>query len=735
MAFDIAKFTARFVEEARDHIADLTSGLIELERNPSDAERLNAVFRAAHSIKGSSRMLKLTAITEVAHKLEDALGALREKKITHSRELANLLLRGLDAVASMVEKTAGGKQIATDTTALCEALARAAAGGLPAAGEAPATAVDAAEAGAAGGGGPAPSGPVATAAPREPKGIAAETIRVKTGKLDDLIRLMGEVVSRQNQLKQRIQGLGRLERDARKLVELLEREGAGAPLRGSRSLHAGLRQLLSVIRQDKTLQDILTAEFQEKALMMRMVPVSLVFDPLHRSARDLAGSMGKDVDFVTEGGEIELDKKMVEKLCDPLLHLLRNALDHGIESPQERQRAGKAPQGRVRLSACHDAGSIRIEICDDGAGISTARIREKALARRMFDAETLDSMDAAALTDLIFLPGFSTSGMVTDISGRGVGMDVVKRNIVEDLKGVVSVETHEGLGSTFTIRLPMTLAIMRTLLVSARGRIFGISTHYVNEILKVPKAEIIDVVTKKALRLREEFIPIVDVAALLGSDAPEQPRGEQLLVIIVRTGNEKTGFIVDAILDEEDMVIKSLPDLLKGVRLVSGVTISGRNEIIAVLNVPAVMTAARGATTAWPGSEAAAGRHREINILVVDDSISTREIERDILEAYGYRVTIAGDGIEALEKAGNSTFDLVITDIEMPRLNGFAFTERLRADPTYRDVPVIIVTSREKDEDKRRGLQVGASAYIVKGAFDQSNLVETVQNLVGKGES
>jgi len=746
MAFDIAKFTARFVEEARDHIANLNHGLVELEKRPDDAENLNAIFRSAHTIKGSSRMLKLTAITEVAHKLEDALGALREGKIPHSRALADLLFRGLDAVSTMVDNIAAGEQIALDNAPLCEALSQAAEGALPrklpasggagldpgppAAAGIPASVPDAA---------PPPvspsdnTGATGSAAAREPRPAAAETIRVRTNKLDDLIRLMGEVVSHQNKLKQRILDLGGLEREARRQVELLGQGRATSPLEGARSLHAGLKQLLSVIRQDKTLQDILTAEFQEKALMMRMVPVSLVFDPLHRLARDLAGAMGKDVEFVTAGGEIELDKKMVEKLGDPLLHLLRNALDHGIESSQERQRAGKPPRGRVSLSASHEAGSILIELRDDGAGISTAKVKEKALAKKLFDAETLESMDEEALVDLIFLPGFSTSGMITDISGRGVGMDVVKRNVVEDLKGSVKIATRSGLGSSFEIRLPLTLAIMRILLVSARGRIFGISTHYVTEILKVPTAAIIDVVRKKALRLREELIPVVDLAELLNSVGADHKREAQLLVIVVRIANEKMGFVVDAILDEEDMVIKSLPELLKGVRLVSGVTISGRNELIAVLNVPAVLETAKSATAPWSEPAAAEDRNREINILVVDDSVNTREIERDILEAYGYRVTIAGDGIEALEKAGGTAFDLVITDVEMPRLNGFALTERLRADPGYRDVPIIIVTSREKDEDKRKGIQVGASAYIVKGAFDQSNLVETVQNLVGRG--
>ncbi len=737
MAFDIAKFITRFVEEARDHIEALNRGLVELEKNPGDEENINAIFRAAHTIKGSSRMLKLTAITEVAHKLEDALGALREKRITHNRELAGLLFRGVDALAAMVEKVSAGEQITLDNALLCEALALAAGGALSAASRTTGSevlkgiktaSVQVAK-------------PLVEAERIEPLSLqqakpapSSESIRVKAEKLDDLIRLMGEVVSHQNKLKQRILDVSVLEREAKRTLDVCSRACDGPSLANARSLHMGLKQLLSVMRQDKTLQDILTTEFQEKALMLRMVPLSTVFDPLHRLVRDISNALGKDLDFEINGSGIELDKKMVEKLSDPLVHMLRNSIDHGVEEPQVRQMAGKPPKGRIRLSAAYDAGNIVIELLDDGAGISTAKIKEKALTKKLFDAATLDSMPEAVLLDLIFLPGFSTSGIITDISGRGVGMDVVKRNIVEDLKGAVHITTKEGVGSTFSIRLPMTLAIMRILLISCQGMKFGITTHYVTEIINVKATEIIDVVSRKALRLREEFIPIAELEGILniGKNGRKQP--EKLLILIVQVGAEKMGFIVDAILDEENLVIKSLPDHMKSVRLVSGVTISGKNEIINILHMPAVMEAARNAGVIRLASQTEEVIGQEINILVVDDSVNTREIEKSILEAYGYRVTIAGDGMEALEMAGESNYDLVITDVEMPRLDGFSLTERLRSDNTYKDVPIIIVTSREKDEDKRRGISVGANAYIVKGSFDQNNLVDTVQNLIGKGK-
>ena len=739
MAFDLKKFIGRFAEEARDHIEGLNRGFVELEKNPADEENLNAIFRAAHTIKGSARMLKLTAVTELAHKVEDALGALREKRIAHSRELAGLLFRAVDALSAMVENVAAGEETPPADVSLCEALSQAAEGTLSA-GIPHAEEKAQADTGEVSGNQDKPAaGGAACHEPPSPqlqKSVpAAESIRVKAEKLDDLIRLMGEVVSSQNKLKQRISDISALEREAAKAEALCVQGVEGeAFLANVQSLHLGLKRLLSLTKQDKTLQDVLTAEFQEKALMLRMVPLSTVFDPLHRLVRDISDTLGKDVDFEVLGGGIELDKKMVEKLSDPLVHMLRNAMDHGIEETQVRLASGKPGRGRIVLSAVHDAGSIVIELRDDGAGISTARIKEKALAKKLLDAATLDTMQEPALLDLIFLPGFSTSGLITDISGRGVGMDVVKRNIVEDLRGTVKIETREGHGSSFSVRIPMTLAIMRILLVSCCGRSFGITTHSVTEIIRVPETEIISVVTRRALRLREEFIPVAELGDVLKIRRNGTRSPGLLLILIVQVGAEKIGFIVDALYDEEDMVIKSLPGHMNNVRLVSGVTISGKNEIINILNIAALMEAARGANETRGMQQPETAVERDINILVVDDSINTREIEKSILEAYGYRVTIAGDGIEALEKAAEAKYDLVITDVEMPRLDGFSLTGRLRSDSSYKDVPIIIVTSLEKDEDKRRGISVGADAYIVKGAFDQSNLVETVQNLIGKGK-
>jgi chemotaxis protein histidine kinase CheA/ActR/RegA family two-component response regulator len=750
MAVDIEKFIARFVEESREHVARLNEGLIALEKNPTDSETVHAIFRSAHTIKGSSRMLKFPAISDIAHKLEDALGALRDKKINHSKKLADLLFRAVDTISDMIEKTAAKQEITAADNDLCQALAKAAEGGFSAADKEvtasqPLTEENTEEE-TAGSAGPK-ANPIAvdshasrqTTISREGQPRIIDTVRVSSEKLDDLIKLMGEIVSNQNSLKQRTQDVREIERRMRmhlEFVNKLKTRGNGtfpdAFLDQAQALHAEIRQFAANIGEDIAVQELLSGELQERTLIMRMVPLAMVFGTLSRMVRDLANALGKEVDLIIEGENIELDRKMIEKIGDPLVHMISNAIDHGIEKPQDRIKAGKPEKGVIKISAYYDTGNVVIELSDDGSGIALKRIREKALKRGVFTEKELDGMDDETLVDFIFHPGFSTSEIITDISGRGVGMDVVKRNIIDDLKGAISVKTSAGTGTVFLIRLPLTVAIMPIMLITVSGTIFAIATRYVREIIRVPRSEFIQVVDRTAIRLRNEFIPVFDLDPLLKipgwvrSDEAKEP-----LIIIVSCGTDYMGLIVDELLDEENMVIKSLPSHMRNIKLVSGFTISGTNEIINILHIPAILAAAKETMGPRKHAEQSTVKESAINILVVDDSINTREIEKSILESYGYRVTVAEDGVDGLEKARSFEFDAVITDVEMPKLDGFSLTERLRKEESYKFTPIIIVTSREKEEDKRRGVQVGADAYIVKGSFDQTNLLETVQNLIG----
>ncbi len=749
MAFDHAKFLLRFVEEAREHCSRISDGLLSLEHAPQDGELINALFRSAHTIKGSSRMMKLLGVTELAHRMEDLLDAVRGGRRSLDKTMADLLFKGVDGLQGMLDQIAAGNQNPDPPEAICEALGQAAAGAeaetppvttpvtpppqpqsAPTAKPEPATpplpvmATPSASAPT-----PSPETP-----PPAPKKGQAEYLRIHAAKLDDLIRLMGEIVSEHGRFRREVRRLHELERSlTRRHTQMMERlhaaeSGGHAPLlETGEVLYNQLQEVVQTIQRTSLLQDHLMEDLQGTSLKMRMLPLSTVFDPLRRTVRDLSLEFDKPIEFVVEGGETELDRKIIDRIGDALIHLIRNALDHGLETTAERVATGKPPQGTITVSACYDGGCVTIAISDDGRGILLERIKEKALARRLFDQESLAAMQRSELINLIFMPGFSTSPIITDLSGRGVGMDVVRKSIVDDLKGTIVIDSQEGKGSTFLLRLPLNLAVFPLFLVSVADKTCALPATGVVEMLSLPSAELIEIVNKRAIRLREQLIPVEELGVILG--LPHATAAAEVLIVIIRDGEEKLGLLVDDIHGREEMVVKPLPDHLQGLRLVSGVTIGERNSVLNLLHIPELLRRAR--EIAEPARDREAPASRTATILVVDDSYNTREIEKSILEACGYQVETAGDGEEGFEKSRERLYDLIVTDVEMPRLDGFSLTERLRADDRYHLTPIIIVTSREKDEDKKRGIRVGANAYIVKGAFDQSNLIETVRSLIG----
>lgn len=718
MAIDIRKFIGRFVEEARDHLARLGEGLAALDAGRADPEGVNALFRSAHTIKGSSRMLRLASITEIAHRLEDVLGAMRDGSLAYSAPLGQLLYRALDQLADLVDRLAqggDGASLPAPDGALCQALAQAAGPAAPGeeAPAAPAEPIESAEP------------PAAVTAP-EPRLQAAETVRVRLSKLDELIKLMGEVVSSHARMRERLADIHALERS------LAASLGDGAA--------QGLRQFARLLKDDVQAQEALMDELHDKTLLMRMLPLAIVLEPAARLVRELARSVGKQVECSIGGTEIELDRQLIDKLSDPIIHLIRNAIDHGIELPAARAAAGKPAQGRLRLSARQDGGWVVIEVADDGGGIPVAAVREKAVKKGLLSAEKAAALSDQEAIDLIFLPGFSTSSIITDLSGRGVGMDVVRQTVLDELQGAVGIETRPGQGTTFSLRLPMSLAMMRVLLVQAHGLPWGFTAQHVVELQRVPAQALMQVAERQVVIVRNEFVPVVPLAELLRVPAPAAPAGGPgaqerhpgLLLVVLQVRSEKIAVQVDGLLDERDMVIKPLPPHLRRLPLVSGMVITGRNEMVNVLHAPALLEQAR--RLRGQGVQAGAAAHASATpyrVLVVDDSLNTREIEKDVLQAYGYHVTLAEDGVDGLRKAMEGEFDAILTDVEMPHMDGFTLTARLREEDRYRDTPIVIITSREKEEDKRRGMQVGADAYIVKGDFDQNNLVETLRTLLG----
>ena len=793
MKFDRSLFIAKFAEEAKEHLQKLGEGLLTLEKSPDDLETTKIILRSAHTLKGSSRMLKFDDIGLVAHRLEDLLIDIRDRKVSYRPEIFDLLFACVDQMEACLAGILAGGQEPLDVAELAADIQRAQRGEtlvtvkprakaengsgpaardpapLPAAGPTASGASPSSTAAAP------PAAPAASAKPKPPTAIAdpvsalrdlagarptmritrpgkdaggavriEETVRIGMAKLDRSIRLAGELVVSQMKSKERLLELTELRRMARRYQQIAQRlEALGEELRGipvhevidgSSALAAHVDDIYKRAREDLALVDLSVNGLQEELLAMRMLPVSTVLEPFPRHVRELARELGKEVELILEGEETELDKKILEKIGDALLHILRNAVDHGIEPPSRRRAAGKDPRGLVLIRAHHESGNIKIVIEDDGDGIDLDAIGRKAIQRGLLSEAERETITDHELRSMVFLPDFSTASIITDVSGRGVGLDVVKQR-VEELKGTVAIDSERGGGTKFVITLPLTLASLRVLFVHSAETRFAIPIDSVQETLKVPHHEVIEIVDRKAVRVRNQLVPLLDLAEVLSLPARSfAPRvqSDHLFVVIAHSAGERIGIVVETVSDEQEIILKPLPTHLRKTPHVSGLTISGKNEIILVLHVPDLVASARRLKTVEKPKRVAAVTDRTSPyLLVVDDSLNTREIEKSILEAEGYRVDLAKDGLEALKKVRERRYDLIVTDIEMPRLDGFSLTAQLREDKDYHDVPVVIVTSKEREEDKRRGIEVGANAYIVKGSFDQSNLIETVASLIG----
>jgi len=473
-----------------------------------------------------------------------------------------------------------------------------------------------------------------------------------------------------------------------------------------------------------------------------MLPVSTLVEIFPRLVRDLARDQGKEVDLVTRGTELEIDKRILEELKDPLVHLVRNCVDHGIEKPEARARLQKPARGTVTLSfSSKDSRQVEILVSDDGVGIDVEQVRAAAIKAGVITAEAAEKSDPQETLALIFQSGVSTSEMITDISGRGLGLAIVREK-AEKLGGVVSVDTHANVGTTFRLLLPLTLATFRGVLVRAREQVFVLPTAHVERALRVSRDQIQTVENRETIQLDGHVLALVRLADVLelpvrGDDESRQRSAtlvagtEHVPVLILASVEKRIAVQVDEVLAEQEVLVKGLGKQLSRVRNIAGATVLASGKVVPVLNVADLLKSAVrpgvavGAPAADEKTLARAGR-----VLVAEDSITARTLLKNILETGGYQVTTAVDGADAFTQLRSGEFDLVVSDVDMPRMSGFELTTRLRGDPKLGELPVVLVTALESRQDRERGIEVGANAYIIKSSFDQSNLLEVIQRLL-----
>ncbi|MGN8411405.1 chemotaxis histidine kinase/response regulator CheAY2 [Helicobacter pylori] len=778
---DLQEIMEDFLIEAFEMNEQLDQDLVELEHNPEDLDLLNRIFRVAHTIKGSSSFLNLNILTHLTHNMEDVLNRARKGEIKITPDIMDVVLRSIDLMKTLLvtirdtgsdtnngkeneieeavkqlqaitsQNLEGAKETSgTKETPQKEAKEEAKEENKENKAKAPITE------------NPASDNPLAdepdldyanmsaeeveaeierllnkrqeadkerraqkkqeakqevtptkeppkTEIPKAPKtetkakadteenkapSIGVEqTVRVDVRRLDHLMNLIGELVLGKNRLI-RIYSDVEERYDGEKFLE-------------------ELNQVVSSI-------SAVTTDLQLAVMKTRMQPVGKVFNKFPRMVRDLSRELGKSIELIIEGEETELDKSIVEEIGDPLIHIIRNSCDHGIEPLEERRRLNKPETGKVQLSAYNEGNHIVIKISDDGKGLDPVMLKEKAVEKGVISERDAEGMSDREAFNLIFKPGFSTAKVVSNVSGRGVGMDVVKTNI-EKLNGIIEIDSEVGVGTTQKLKIPLTLAIIQALLVGVQEEYYAIPLSSVLETVRISQDEIYTVDGKSVLRLRDEVLSLVRLSDIFKVDAILESNSD-VYVVIIGLADQKIGVIVDYLIGQEEVVIKSLGYYLKNTRGIAGATVRGDGKITLIVDVGAMMDMAKSIkvniTTLMNESENTKSKNSPSDyiVLAIDDSSTDRAIIRKCLKPLGITLLEASNGLEGLEmlKNGDKTPDAILVDIEMPKMDGYTFASEVRKYNKFKNLPLIAVTSRVTKTDRMRGVESGMTEYITK---------------------
>jgi two-component system chemotaxis sensor kinase CheA len=706
---------ATFKVEASEHLQAIAAGLLALEKDPpADEQRglIETVFRAAHSLKGAARAVNFTQIETICQSLEDMFAAWKRGESTPSPPALDEAHRALDAVSGAL--AAPARQDAVPGVANQS-------GPIPAVG----------------------------AAERTP---GAETVRIAISKLDARLLEAEELLAAKLAAGQRAVELAALsgqftewrkewtkvQPQARALRQTVERTALAEFFEWNhdylRSLESKVATLRRAADQDRLTVGRLVDDLLADSKKLLMLPLATLGGLLAKLVRDLSRDRSKEAELAIHGEDVEIDKRILEEMKDPLIHLLRNCVDHGIETPERRRELGKPPRATITLGVSAINGNrIEILVSDDGAGIDVEKLKVSAVKRGLLTVEAAERLGETEALGLIFEPDVSTSPIITQLSGRGLGLAIVREK-TEKLGGRVNVESRAQAGTSIRISLPVTLATFRGILVAVADRLLVLPTAEVERVTRFRAQDVQTVEGRETLALNGRAVALVRLAEVLElpaatADPSPDPSGATPLVIL-GAGEQRVAFAVDAVLDEQEVLVKQLVKPLVRVRNIAGATVLGSGQVAPILKVADLLKSAkkagapaRAAATAKPAAAPAKA------ILVVEDSITSRLLLKGILESAGYRVKTAVDGMEAYTSLRTEPFDLVVSDVEMPRLNGFDLTARIRADKKLAELPVVLVTALETREDRERGIDVGANAYLVKSSFDQSNLLEAVRRL------
>ncbi|KAA8710851.1 hybrid sensor histidine kinase/response regulator [Pseudomonas cannabina] len=767
-----------FTLEADAQTQVLSAGLLALERNPTQADQLEACMRAAHSLKGAARIVGVDFGVSVAHVMEDCLVSAQEGRLLLQPEHIDALLSGTDLLMRIA--TPGGASVTqADIDAYVERLNVLLASGAGAARTVgtplveppmdPLLAIAMQQLGALPVA-PTPADPVptlaapATAAAPEPEAPFSplrerrvteggeRVLRVTAERLNGLLDMSSKSLVETQRLKPLLAGMQRLKRLQSSSDRALEVLGAsfgeaGPPTDVQKALEDA-RNLLSQAQQVLVQQTAELDEFgwqsaqraqllYDTALACRMRPFADVLNGQARMVRDLGRELGKQVRLQIEGEKTQVDRDVLEKLEAPLTHLLRNAVDHGIESPERRIAAGKAPEGLIRLQASHQAGLLVVELSDDGGGVDLDRLRQNIVERKLSPVETAEQLSEEELLSFLFLPGFSMRDKVTQISGRGVGLDAVQ-HMVRQMHGGVELQQWAGEGSRFRIEMPLTLSVVRSLVIEVGGEAYAFPLAHIERMRDLQPDEIVQLEGRQHFWDEERHVGLVSASQLLNRP-PAQNAGEALKVVVIRERDAVYGVAVERFIGERTLVVMPLDARLGKVQDVSAGALLDDGSVVLIIDVEDMLRSVEKLLNTGR-LERIDRRNRQVDqvtrkrVLVVDDSLTVRELERKLLVGRGYEVAVAVDGMDGWNALRAEDFDLLITDIDMPRMDGIELVTLLRRDTRLQSLPVMVVSYKDREEDRRRGLDAGADYYLAKASFHDDALLDAVVELIGDAQ-
>lgn len=718
----LKQLRATFMVEAQEHLQVISAGLLALEQTTAgEAQRqiVENVFRAAHSLKGAARAVDLGAVESRCQSLEEVLVEWRRGESGISPQSIDRLHRMVDAIATAITERKATKVV-----------------------------------------GDSAAPPSVEHAGVDASVAFAETVRVPVARLDAQLLQAEEMLAAKLAAHQRVADLleiaehlqawqgawSNIEPEVRALRVRAGAQGStpvqaelaglldfcewGADhLKGAAGRAAALRR---IAEQDRYAVSRLIDQALDDSKRLLLLPFQTISAGLPKVVRDLCRDQGKEAELIVRGDDVELDKRILEDMKDPLIHLLRNSVDHGIERPVERKLHGKPPRGTITIAVSRiGTGKIELLVSDDGVGVDSAMARASAVSVGRIAAETAGRLDEDASNALIFLSEVSTSPSITRLSGRGVGLAIV-RDKAARLGGEVTVESRKGQGTTFRIVVPATRSTFRGILVQSNRRSFIVPTAQVERVMRVSFDDVRTVEGRETIAHGERAVALARLADVLQLPMPDGDDAvpSALTVFIAGADEERMAFVVDAVLNEQEVLVKPLPRPLARVRNIAAATVLGTGEVVPILDIADLVRSARMVTgsTSRPATPAKPAPRK--HVLVAEDSITSRMLIKGILEGAGYRVKTAVDGLEALSFLRAEAFDLVVSDVEMPRLDGFGLTARIRADHKLADLPVVLVTAMESAQDRERGIDVGASAYLVKSSFDQTHLLEALRRLI-----